>query len=84
MEKADPGDPIPSIDYKEHLIDRLKVLQNDIDSTAFSHSMEIEKESIVFIRTIGHGAFGLVRKAILKPDCRVIAVKTLKGIFFFW
>lgn len=46
--------------------------------TLCGHEMEVAKESIQFDRIIGQGAFGLVRRALLKPEGQTVAVKTLK------
>lgn len=40
--------------------------------------MEVDAASIDLDRVIGQGAFGLVRRAILKTDGQVVAVKTLR------
>lgn len=40
--------------------------------------MEVEIGSIILDNIIGQGAFGLVRRAILQPGGRTVAVKTLR------
>lgn len=79
LEKIDPGDPETSIgDFQEHILARLSAFQKDVDATSHSHELEVDKMAIEFRKVIGQGAFGLVRKAILQPSNRTVAVKTLR------
>lgn len=41
--------------------------------------MEIEPSNVELYELLGEGAFGIVRKGLLKPTNKPIAVKMLKG-----
>lgn len=73
LDKNDPGDPEPYIDYK------IKTLQKVVDATASYKCMELNPCSIIFGKVLGQGAFGLVRMASLEPAGTLVAVKTLRG-----
>lgn len=49
-----------------------------MDASELLHEMEVEPDSIILGRIIGQGAFGLVRRATLKPDGQTVAVKTMR------
>lgn len=44
--------------------------------------MEIEPANVELYEILGEGAFGIVRKGVLKPANTPIAVKMLKGKYF--
>lgn len=74
MEKKAPVDPDASLDLKDPKV----LLQFDFDFELFQDDMEITKDNVLLLDIIGEGAFGLVRKALLLPTGREVAVKTLK------
>lgn len=41
--------------------------------------MEVDENDITILNIIGEGAFGCVRRGILAPSGREVAVKMLKG-----
>lgn len=50
-----------------------------IIKSLYKDEMEIEPSNVELHELLGEGAFGIVRKAVLKPNNREIAVKMLKG-----
>jgi hypothetical protein len=85
LEQKAPNDPKSIIDFKEKSLEQ--ILQADFEWKILSDdTMEMKKENIKILETIGEGAFGLVKKGILKlgeEKSRVVAIKMLKSKVLF-
>lgn len=64
--------------------DKRSLLEEEIKKSFLSDGMEIDEDDIKLLDVIGEGAFGFVRRAILLPTGKEVAVKTLKGNFYCW
>lgn len=94
LEQKAPVDPNSNFDLKTKHIITLNTLQLEFDNTYLMNDpMEIKREYIKILDgNIGEGAFGLVRKGLLKcegGETKVVAVKMLKGdcafaSVYFW
>lgn len=71
-------------------LDLIKTISNRltleaIDDLRRDEKMEVERENITLLETLGEGAFGVVKKAILVKNGQKlqVAVKMLKSEFNF-
>lgn len=53
---------------------------NEMIQSHNKDEMEIEPANVELFEVLGEGAFGIVRKGLLKPCNKEIAVKMLKGV----
>ncbi|GAB0096452.1 Tyrosine-protein kinase receptor torso [Sergentomyia squamirostris] len=83
LEQKAPIDPNSNFDIKNSILDGgLNLNMTDVDSLALTNDgLELRKDQITILDILGEGAFGLVRKGVVKFDDgteRLVAVKMLK------
>lgn len=60
---------------------QIQNFQNELTAQLSNdNEMEINKDNIQLLESLGEGAFGVVRKGLLLPSRIEVAVKMLKGI----
>lgn len=88
LEQKAPIDPNSNFDIKHSIFgSNMNINMNDVDSLMFPNDeLELRKDQVSILGVLGEGAFGLVRKGVVKFDDgneKLVAVKMLKSECIF-